>query len=69
MLNWIPDFIMSDGTYIEIKGVITEQVNAKLNSFSEKLILLTEKDMKHIFDYVFSKYGKSFIYLYETGEE
>lgn len=69
MLNWIPDFIMSDGTYIEIKGVITEQVNAKLNSFSEKLILLTEKDMKHIFDYVFSKYGKNFIYLYETGEE
>lgn len=62
--NYIPDFIMSDGYYVEIKGYETEQTFAKYQSCN-KLIILKEKDLKHVFEYVINKYGKDFIKLYE----
>jgi hypothetical protein len=66
---WIPDFKLSDGTYVEIKGFLSEKDKAKFEFFSEKLLLLTEEKMQDIFNYVCDTYGKNFICLYETKEE
>lgn len=64
--HWIPDFILEDGTFVEVKGYETPQVLAKINSFPSRLIYLKQKDMSHIFEYVIAKYGKDFITLYES---
>ncbi len=63
--HWIPDFIMSDQTYIEIKGYETEQTIAKYASFPYELKILKKIELKPMFDYVESNYGKNFISLYE----
>ena len=64
--TYMPDFIV-DGYYVEIKGYWTQQWESKLTQFpeKEKLIVLTEDDMKPYFDYVIEKYGVDFINLYE----
>jgi hypothetical protein len=62
--NWMPDFILDDGSYVEIKGYLTEQVRHKLRSFTKDLCLITEKEMKDILMYVTDKYGKNFILEY-----
>lgn len=67
VLNWIPDFIMEDGSYVEIKGYETEQSRAKLRDFPHKIALLKEKDLTCIFHYVKSKYGSDYIRLYTEG--
>jgi len=64
--NYTPDFILSDGTFIEIKGYITEQVKSKIEQFPHKIQILFEKDMKIYLDFAINKYGKDFINLYEA---
>ena len=71
--KYIPDFILQDGTYIEIKGRrsyvdLDEKNKAKISSFSGKLKVLYEKDMKHYLEYVIGKYGKGFVKLYKSEE-
>jgi hypothetical protein len=61
--NYIPDFIQ-DGEIIEIKGYVNEQTKIKLNTI-KNLKVLFRKDLKKEFEYVESKYGKNFVYLYE----
>lgn len=61
--NYIPDFVVQ-GTITEVKGYKTEQWLAKLES-NPDVIVLYEKDLQPILDYVKSKYGKDFISLYE----
>jgi len=63
--RWFPDFIMSDGTYVEIKGYLSAQNSAKFSSFPEKIEVLTYKELRPVFNYVEGKYGKDFIRLYE----
>lgn len=61
--NWYkyyPDFELSDGTIVEIKGVYIPSVDAKANSVIQKgyqYIILYDKDLTKYFDYVNSKYG------------
>lgn len=62
--KYIPDFIMEDGTYIEIKGYETEQSKIKHNQFPYKIQLLKWTELKHMIQYVEKKYGKDFIKLY-----
>lgn len=67
--NYTPDFI-SDGVYQEIKGrrnfeSLDEQNKQKILQFTKPLKVLFENDMKHILDYVISKYGKDYIKLYD----
>ncbi len=64
--KYYPDFIMEDGTYIEIKGYETEKDIAKQNDFPYKLKVLYNKDIKPYIDYVIAKYGKDYINLYEN---
>lgn len=61
--NYIPDFIVNN-QLIEIKGYKTEQWFAKRNA-NPDVIVLYEKDLKPILEYVNKKYGKDYIKLYE----
>jgi len=65
-LSYYPDFI-KDNCYIEIKGYMTEQTRAKFRDFprDKKLKVLFKEDLKSVFDYVITTYGKKYIELYE----
>jgi len=62
--KFYPDFI-KDGVYYEIKNYNNEIVKAKNDAFPFKLKILYKEDLKIIFDYVVSKYGKDYIKLYD----
>lgn len=63
--KYYPDFIIDD-VYYEIKGFLRFNDRFKFEYFPNKLTLMLREDLKYIFDYVISKYGKSFIELYNT---
>jgi hypothetical protein len=65
--NWIPDFILEDGTYVEIKGFETDQSRAKIRDFPHPIKLLKEVDLAYVFQYVRGKYGADFVRLYTEG--
>ena len=62
---WIPDFILCDNIYVEIKGFLTEQNKAKHSQFQPLLVVFQRNDLNRIFDYVYKVYGKDFINLYD----
>lgn len=67
---WIPDYILPDGTYVEIKGYLDERSRAKHEQFNRPLTVLRQSDLKHVFDYVVAKYGRNFVELYsEAGAQ
>ena len=63
--TWIPDFRLTDGTFLEIKGYMSPQTEAKFSSFPHGLIVVQREKMKFVFDYVIETYGRDFIRLYE----
>lgn len=67
--NYFPDFILDDGSLVEIKGYYTDLVDIKLNAVNDrKISILYKDDLKFIFDYVCSTYNvkKHLIYqLYD----
>ncbi len=63
--RWIPDFRLADGTFVEIKGYVSDQALAKFANFLPSLRVLTESELKPIFDYVRCKYGRDLVALYE----
>jgi len=65
--HYVPDFIMEDGVYIEIKGYLTASVMEKSKQFPHKLIMLQKKDMQVYLNYVKEKYGANFIEMYENN--
>lgn len=62
---YIPDFILEDGSYVEIKGYRTTQVEEKTRQFKKQLEVIDKHKIKAYIDYVECKYGKDFIRLYE----
>lgn len=62
---YIPDYIMSDGSYLEIKGYTSAQWRAKLTQFPHPIRVLYKADMKPILDYVCQRYGYDYLRLYE----
>ena len=62
--NYYPDFILENNTYVEIKGWDSPRNQAKLKMFPHEIKVLYYKDLKEIFDYVETKYGKNYIKLY-----
>ena len=60
---YIPDFIVN-GEIIEIKGYRTSQWQAKQLANPDVKVLY-EKDLKDVFKYIKTTYGKDFIKLYE----
>jgi len=65
--NYIPDFLIDDGTYVEVKGYFTEQVSEKVKQFPYSIEIFDFKKMKPIIEYVKEKYGNDFIKLYEEN--
>lgn len=63
--KYYPDFLMSDSTYVEIKGYNSDKWIAKKEQFQYPLVVLGKEEMKMYLDYVVQKYGKNFIDLYE----
>ena len=63
--SYIPDFILSNGEYVEIKGWPNKKTESKLSQFPHKLTILWKPDMENIIDYVKQTYGRDFIKLYE----
>lgn len=41
----MPDFLLADGTYIEIKGYVTDQARAKFEYFLRPLQVFTRTDL------------------------
>ena len=66
--KYYPDFILEDGTYVEIKGYYTKQTEEKINAFPKNrtLLLLDKHNIKEYLEYVVDKYGKDFYSLYEN---
>ena len=65
--SYFPDFYLIDSdTYVEVKGYYDRKTKEKEKQFpiDKKLIVLTEKEMKPILEYVINKYGKDFTRLY-----
>ena len=61
--HYIPDFIV-EGYLVEIKGYSSPQWEAKIKDNTD-IVVLFEKDLSHVFNYVINKYGKEYINLYE----
>ena len=66
--KYYPDFLLSDNTYIEIKGYQTEQWKAKYQQVQIPLIVLSRTEMQPIFNYVQTKYGSNWIELYDNSK-
>ena len=64
---YIPDFIV-DNTYIEIKGRVDNKCKYKFEQFPKEktLKIYYAKNMIPFLNYVYEKYGKDFIKLYNT---
>lgn len=65
---YYPDFIMEDGSYIEIKGWDNGRTQAKIEFFPFKIKILFKNDIKKYLDYAIDKYGKCFTNLYKNQE-
>lgn len=66
--NWIPDFILSDGVYVEVKGFLREKDKCKLEQFDKPLVLLIDSTIQPYLDYAINKYGKNYIELYDNSK-
>lgn len=66
--KYYPDFILADGTYVEIKGYYTEQAHVKHAAFradGHELYVIGKKEIQQYLDYAMQQHGKDFIALYE----
>jgi hypothetical protein len=61
----MPDFLLADGTYIEIKGYLTDQARAKFDYFLRPLMIFTRTELSRMFDYVHQRYGRNLVVLYQ----
>ena len=55
--KYYPDFILEDGSYVEIKGIMTDKDKCKISQFPHKLTVLMYSDLVEMFEYVKYKYG------------
>lgn len=61
---YIPDFILPDGSYVEIKGYTTKVDLEKWRQFPKNLKVLTGKELTYAIEYAKVTYGKDYINLY-----
>lgn len=62
---FIPDFIMENGLYVEIKGYFTEQVKSKIKYFPHDIKIIDKNEINLYIEYTVNVYGKNFINLYD----
>jgi hypothetical protein len=58
--KYIPDFVLNDNTYVEVKGYLTSNDLVKINSFGGNNILFDKFKMSPILSYIYIKYGRNF---------
>lgn len=63
--KYYPDFILEDGSYVEIKGYMSEQNKSKIEQFEQVLVVIDKQNIVTYIDYTITKYGNSFEDLYE----
>lgn len=63
--KYYPDFILEDGTYLEIKGYNSDEWKMKLKCFKKPITVLYKKEMKKYIDYAVDTYGKDYLKMYE----
>ena len=65
--KYYPDFVLEDGSLIEIKGYVTDKVLIKLKAVKDRPIkLLLRDDLQYAFDWVEQHYTyKQLADLYE----
>jgi len=66
--KYYPDYILDDGTYVEVKGYEDEKVKVKHKTFISSghiLNVIGKEEIKPYLQYVIEKYGKDFTRLYE----
>jgi hypothetical protein len=64
--KYYPDFVLSDGTFVEIKGYKTKQDLAKWKHFPHQLQILEKDKLSYVFEYVRNTYsGYELKNLYE----
>lgn len=64
--KYIPDFILENNEYVEIKGwTWSQELKSKIEQFPLKLHVLYKSDLTNVFEYVIEKYGVNFIRLYQ----
>ena len=57
--NYQPDFILENGTYIEVKGIKDRRSMAKLRQFPYPIEMWGAKEMKPYLEYMEQTYGKN----------
>ena len=65
--KFYPDFVLQDGTYVQIKGYMGQQNKTKIASFGGTLQVLGKVEISPYLEYTENKYGKNYIKLYEIG--
>ena len=63
--RYYPDFILEDGSYVEIKGYNSIQWEEKKKQFPHTLLIIGKEEIKLYLNYTIGKYGKDFIKLYK----
>lgn len=58
--QYIPDFVLPDGSYVEVKGYHSKQFDAKQLYFTEKLFVIDKTNIGMYLDYAIDKFGKDF---------
>lgn len=67
--KYYPDFILDDGTYVEVKGWIDKKTEVKHKTFIESgnvLQVIGKQEICPYLDYAIAKYGKDFTNLYQS---
>jgi hypothetical protein len=59
-----PDFILADGTYIEVKGIKDNKTKRKLEYFPYPIKIYGHKEMKPYLKYMDETYGKNWRNLF-----
>lgn len=67
--SYTPDFKMTDGSYVEVKGYLSPRVAAKVASVPGKIVVMGQDEMTPILRYAVEKFGKDFVKLYDHGSD
>ena len=70
--QYFPDFVLSDGTFVEIKGrssieKLDNRTLTKIKAFPYKFKLLLAEEMKPIIDYCKEMYGNDYCHVYDKN--
>lgn len=58
--KYVPDFILDNGEYVEVKGYWTDKWQSKMDQFPYKLIVIGKQEIVPFINYAKQKYGDKF---------